>query len=412
MIHYKKQITAADIKRSFSLNNKDFAKHKYAYFKWLREHEPVKRGNIMFGLKAYFITTYEDCELVLKDQRFFRNRTTATGGARFPFPLPKSIKLLMNSMINMDNPEHKRLRGLVHKAFTHRHLGKIETRIESLTHELLDKLSHQKEIEIKKDFARPIPVAVIADMVGVDVADAPRVGKLVDSLSDGFSGFNVIKGLAFDLPKSIQFVRELIERKRKKPADDILTALIEAEEEGEKLSEDELVAMVFLLIIAGYETTYNLITNMLYTLLRYPDQLAKLRANPDLIDTAVEEVMRYNGPIYSTKMEFPNDDIKVSGTTIPKGASVMCMLGSANHDAAAFDQPEVFDITRKPNRHLGFGTGAHYCLGAPLARMETKIAIKILLERSPDLRFAVPMEEIEIEPRPGWNVYRSLPLKL
>jgi cytochrome P450 len=207
-------------------------------------------------------------------------------------------------------------------------------------------------------------------------------------------------------------VRGLIVRKRLDPQDDILTGLIHAESEGHTLSEDELVSMVFLLIFAGYETTVHLITNGVVALVQHPDQLARLRAQPDLMASAVEEILRYNGPVHGTKPEYAVEDVTLHGVTIPKGSAVIPLLGAANHDPAVFANPEVFDIARAPNKHLGFGQGIHYCLGAPLARMETRIALKNLLERHPHLRLAVAPEELTVQNIPLWHRYARLPVVL
>ncbi len=228
----------------------------------------------------------------------------------------------------------------------------------------------------------------------------------------GLSGWTLLRALFWDLPRTDTFVRSLIARKRADPQDDILTGLIQAEEAGDRLSEDELVSMVFLLIFAGYETTVHLISNSVEALLRHPDQLARLRARPELMELAVEEILRYNGPIQGTKPGYALEDVTLHRVTIPKGSAVIPLLGAANHDPAVFEHPEVFDIARSPNKHLGFGQGIHYCLGAPLARMETRIALKNLLERSPELRLAVKGEELEVQNVPLWHRYARLPVVL
>ena len=406
------EITTADLKLPLNLSSKEFANNKVAYFNWLREHEPVHQGKMMSVMGGYFLSRYDDCVAMLKDPRFVRNRTTATGGGRLPFPMPKSVQLLVNSMINEDEPEHRRLRNLVHKGFTPRQLSRLDERIEEITQALLDKAERSGRMELMEEFARPIPVTVIAEMVGVKVEEVPELSKYIDTVTDGMSGFGLAKTLFWEMPKAIKFVRGLIAQKRSNPGDDILTALIEAEDEGSRLSEDELVAMVFLLIVAGHETTYNLITNATYTLLTHPDQLALLRQNPALMDSAIEEVLRFNGPLYATKPEYPTEDVTFGGVTIPKGSTVMPLLGAANRDPAIFENPELFDITREKNRHLGFGQGIHYCLGAPLARMETKIALTRLLEHNPNLRLAVEPNELQLAARPGWHMYKAMPVVL
>lgn len=408
-----KEVTTADMKKPLNISSQEFADNKLAYFKWLRENDPVHKGKMLGMMNITMLSRYDDCVNMLKDPRFVRNRTTATGGGgRMPFPLPKSVKLLMNNMIIEDEPEHRRLRTLVHKAFTPRQLTRLQGRIEILAEELLDKAEAEGQVDLMEAFARPIPVTVIAEMVGIDVAEVPEFAGFVDALTDGLSGFRLFKTFTFDLPKATKYVRGLVNRKRANPGDDILTALIEAEEEGERLSEDELIGMVFLLIVAGHETTYNLITNTTHSLLTHPEEQARLRADMSLIDSTVEEVLRFNGPLYATKPEYPTEDVTIHDVTIPKGTMVMPMLAAGNHDPDAFENPEIFDITRSPNRHLGFGQGIHYCLGAPLARLETKIAIQRLFERNPNLRLAVDPDELKLANRPGWHQYKAMPVIL
>jgi cytochrome P450 len=350
---------------------------------------------------------------ILKDDRFVRNRTTATGGgSRLPFLMPKSVALMAQSMIIEDEPEHRRLRNLVHKAFTPRALARLETRIEELTHELLDKAEKQGTVDLMRAYALPIPVTVIAEMMGVSQADMPKFRDSLSVLTDGMSGWNLFRTLFWDLRKAVAFSRELIARKRADPQDDILTGLIQAEEAGDKLSEDELVSMLFLLVFAGFETTVHLITNSVVTLLQHPDQLARLRAEPALMESAVEEILRFNGPIQGTKPMYALEDVTLHGVTIPKKATVLPLLGAANRDPAVFENPDVFDIARSPNRHLGFGQGIHYCLGAPLARLETRIALTNLLERNPNLRLAIAPEDLRVQTVPLWHRYEKLPVIL
>ena len=397
------------------INSKEFVNNKYEYYKWLREESPVFQGRLSV-LDVYFLSRYDDCVALLKDPRFVRNRTTATGGGRMPFPMPKSTTLIAQSMIVEDEPDHRRLRNLVHQAFTNHSLAKLSDRIEQLTNGLLDKAEADSKagqtVNLKEAYALPIPVTVIQEMVGVADEDMPRFKDGLSALKDGFSGWTMARTLFWDMPRLGKFVRELIERKRTDPQDDILTKLIQAEDEGEKLNEDELVSMVFLLIIAGYETTVQLITNGVITLLQHSDQLAKLRAQPELIASAVEEILRFAGPVHGTKPQYALEDVVMHGVTIPKGAAVIPLLGAANHDPAAFENPEVFDITRSPNKHIGFGSGIHACLGAPLARMETKIALANLLKRNPNLRLAVEPSALAVEVRPGWHTYKRLPVVL
>ena len=398
-----------------NLNSQEFADNKYAYYKWMREEAPVFRSKFSV-LDVYLVSRYEDCVALLKDPRFVRDRSKLTGGSRLPFPsfvpMPKSVELMATSMIVEDEPDHKRLRNLVHQAFTRKSLSKLSTRIDELTHDLLDKAEPKGTVDLKEAYALPIPVTVIKEMVGVSDEDMPRFYEGFKAMTKGFSGWAMARTLFWNLPRLSNFVRDLIARKRSHPADDILTGLIQAEEAGEKLSEDEIVSMVFLMIVAGYETTVQLITNGTLVLLQHPDQLVKLRANPNLIESAVEEILRFAGPVHTTKPMYAIEDVILHGVTIPKGKAVMPLLGAANRDPAVFESPDMFDIERFPNKHLGFGSGIHACLGAPLARMETKIALTNLLARNPNLRLAVDPAKLKPEIRPGWHTYERLEILL
>jgi len=395
-----------------NIAGKDFNDNKYAYFEELRENSPVHKGKF-FVMNATFLSRYQDCADILRDDRFIRNRSVASGGGgRMPFPLPKSVALVATSMITEDNPAHRRLRLLVNKAFTPSSLTTMEQQIEDLTNELLDEAEPKGTVDLVQAYALPIPVKVISALMGISDEDMPRFKQGIRVLTEGMSGWGIARTFLWDMPKVIKFSRELIERKRAEPGPDVLSSLIAAEEEGEKLNEDELVAMIFLLIFAGYETTVHLITNAVLTLLQHPDQLEKLCANPELTGGAVEEVMRFRGPVHGTKPNYATEDIEMHGVTIEKGSMVFPLLGAANRDPQFFDNPDVFDIQRSPNKHLGFGYGIHLCLGAWLARLETKVAINTLLRRNPNLQLAVKEEELELQRLPLWHRYQNLPITL
>ena len=400
--------------KKLALTSKHFHENKFAIYRYLRGHLPVHRVSV-FGMGMYATARYDDCLTVLKDDRFGRDRSAITGGSKLPFPTPKSVQLLSNSMIIMDDPEHRRLRTLVHKAFAPKHVHQMEERVESLAHELIDKTLKQSakgEADIRAEYALDIPVAVISQMMGVSDDEMDLVRNSIRVLSDGLSGWSVIRTFAWDIRKVIEHLRELVARKRKQPGDDILSALIQAEEDGDKLSEDELLSMVFLLIVAGFETTVHLITNGVLTFIDHPDQFERLKNNPELLGSAVEEVLRFSGPIHGTKMNYAKEDVELRGVTIPKGAPVMPLLGSANRDENVFENADQFDIARDPNRHLAFSQGNHFCLGAFLARMETKLAFKVLFERAPNIQLAIPRDQIELERTPGWHRHKRLPVYL
>lgn len=408
------QLPEFDSRSPVNLNSQAFHDHKYLWYDWMLEEAPVCTGKISI-MKVSLVSRYDDCRMVLSDPRFVRNRGRARGkgSSPLPFPLPKSIAALAKSMIMEDDPEHRRLRSLVNKAFSPRAVGALTERVASLADEMLDELSQkQGPVDLLSDYARPIPMRVIADMVGVSGKEARQFADVMGTLTQGLTGLKMIRTLFWDIRSAQRFVRDLIERKRAQPGDDILSELITAEEEGERLSEDELVAMVFLLMIAGFETTLHLITNGARTLIEHPEQLERLRAQPDLWGPAVEEIVRYRGPVHGTKLQYATEDVTLHGTTISRGSPVMPMLGAANHDPRVFEKPQEFDIARTPNHHLGFGFGPHFCLGRQLALMEARIALEKIFARNPDLRLAAPPSEIKMAKMPGWHRHVSLPVAL
>ncbi len=400
-----------DARQPIELHRREFSDHKYEWYRWMLEEAPACRGKLSF-LNVSLVSRYDDCRMVMTDDRFIRNRGRARGKGSnpMPFPLPKAIAVLAKSMIVEDDPEHRRLRNLVNRAFTPHAVERLSGRVEELSHDLLDSLEKRESFDLLAEYARSIPTRVISEMVGVGPQDAEVFRQSLGVLTKGFSGFAIIRTLLWDLRRTSKFIRSLIERKRGDPGDDILSSLIQAEEDGDRLSEDELVAMVFLLIVGGFETTLHLITNGVHTLIEHPDQLERLRAEPELWDSAVQEIVRHRGPIHSTKPHYATEDVTLHGYTIKRGTPVMVMIGAANHDPRVFERPDEFDVGRSPNPHLGFGLGRHFCLGRQLALMETRIALGNLFERFPDLRLAADPSELEIAPMPGWHRLVSLPV--
>ncbi len=398
-----------DLSRPIDLSSRDFTNNKYALYDRIREENPVQQVKISV-MRLYAVSRYEDCEAVLKDPRIRRNRSNATGGSPFPFPMPRSVKPIAQSMIQEDDPQHRRLRELVRKGFRPQEIDKIEARIDAYAQELLDGLSNAPTFDLQSQYALQLPTRMIADMLGVPMTAMPKFQSMLSTVTRGFGGLRLLRTLFMDLPGAVSFVRDLVRAKQNDPGDDILTGLIQAEEDGDKLTEDELIAMVFLLTVAGFETTVHLITNGVLTLLQHPDQLEKLKSDPTLIDSAVEEILRHRGPVHMTKPNYAAEEITLHGVTIPKGKPIVPLFGAANHDPRAFDRPGVFDIARSPNRHLGFGHGIHFCLGAHLARAEARLAITNLFARFPDLGLAVDESALKLVAMPGWHRYNGLPV--
>ncbi|HEX4995121.1 MAG TPA: cytochrome P450 [Methylomirabilota bacterium] len=364
-----------------------FVADPYPTYHRLRAEDPVHHSPLGF----WVLTRYPDVMAMLRDPRLIKEPIAAFVAARFGMAAPPPGLGL--SMLDRDPPDHTRLRGLVSKAFTPKALESLRPHIQQIVDDLLADAAGKGQMDLIEEFAYPLPVRVICEMLGVPVKDHERFKAW---------GLDIARGLdAIMLPpdsevgqRSVsgrralaEYFRALIAERRAAPRDDMLSALIAAEEAGDKLNEEELLATCILLLVAGHETTVNLIGNGTLALLRHPDQLQKLRASPGLIATAVEELLRFDGPVQRTA-RIPSEDITIGGRTIPKGDMVMPFLGAADRDPAQFPDPDRLDITRADNRHIAFGMGIHFCLGAPLARMEGQIAINALLARLPKLALA------------------------
>jgi cytochrome P450 PksS len=266
----------------------------------------------------------------------------------------------------------------------------LRPRIHSIANNLLDEMGDHGRGDLIEHYAFPLPMTVIAEMLGIPAADRDQFRRWTKLLLFGGNPGEDFTALM----EFAGYMNNMIHERREKPQEDIISALVQAEEGGDKLDHMELLSMLFLLLVAGHETTVNLIGNGTLALLQHPDQLEKLRQNPDLIKPAVEEILRYNGPVDITTTRWTFDDVEIGGTVIPKGEAVWAALLAANRDPAQFENPDVFDITRDPNKHIGFGNGIHYCVGAPLARLEGAIALNALVQRLPDLELAIPQDDL------------------
>ena len=299
---------------------------------------------------------------------------------------------------------------------TARRVGALEPRVESIASRLLDALDKDvaagREVDLLQTYARMIPMRVISELVGVRPEEAAQMENGLTVLSEGLTRARLLKTMLWDLRKVGGFVRTLIERKRSEPGDDLLSALIEAEEDGDRLTNDELVAMLFLLIVAGLETTEHLIANGIRFWLESPDVRARVEANESVWPSAMEELVRLHGPVLGTKPVRPIEDLEIGGTTIERGAMVMPLLGAANRDPGTFEDPLRYDETRSPNPHLGFGFGSHFCLGKQLALMETRVALRRLFERFPQARFGRDPDTLELANWPLWHRHVAMPVVL
>ena len=312
-------------------------------------------------------------------------------------------------MLDLDPPDHTRLRTLVHKAFTPSLVAQMRERIQTLADELLTQIVHQGECDLIRDYALPLPMTIITEILGVPTRDRNKFhkwSKAVVSLSSPTPTVRVIPNVWMFL----RYLRRFFERRRREPRDDLASALIRAEEAGDKLNRDELLAMVFLLLIAGHETTVNLIGNGMLALFEHPEAMNRLRQEPPRIKTAIEELLRYTSPVFMSTERYAREDVTLHGITIPRGQMTLGVIGSANRDEKVFYNPDELDITREPNKHLSFGHGIHFCLGAPLARVEAEIAISTLLRRIPELRLSVPPDTLRWRPSMILRGLDSLPI--
>jgi cytochrome P450 len=353
----------------------------YPVYQQLREREPVQWNE---HIEIWTLTRYADVATVLRDGRMSADRTTAD---RFRLPPGRQI---YQSMLTLDPPDHTRLRTLVNKAFTPTTVSRLRPRIQALVDEILDKAEEEGNLEVIADLAYPLPVTVIAEMLGVPPEDYQIFKDWSATLAANLDPLRAgeMREAAFDARDALsEYLSGIVDKRRARPRDDMISALLAVEEGGDVLSHRELLIMCNLLLIAGHETTVNLIGNGLRALLSHPDQLERLRDEPDLIETAVEELLRFDSPVQLTG-RVVSEDLEVGGVQMRPGHFVMVLLGAANRDPAQFPDPDRLDLARHPNQHLSFGRGIHFCLGAPLARVEGQVAIGSLVRRFPRLRLA------------------------
>ncbi|MGB3442768.1 MAG: cytochrome P450 [Actinophytocola sp.] len=366
----------------------------------LREDEPVHHTVTPNGLKVWVVSRYEDVRAAFADPRLskdfaanpgiFERNMIATDGDRV-LGAPAIQNLLNGHMANSDPPDHTRLRKLVGQAFTMRRVEKLRPGVERVVDELLDRVAREREVDLVRALSLPLPLTVICDLLGVPQEDQEMFRVWVDDMLSTAQDDSVrnASGLAM-----AGYLQKLVAAKRENPADDMLTGLIEARDGSDRLREEELVPMVFLLLVAGHETTASMIGNGTLTMLKDPGLMARLRADPDLLPAAVEEFIRFEPPGTMATFRFTAQDTTIGGVTIPADSFVLLSVGAANRDENRFPDPGEVDVSRSVSGHMSFGHGIHFCLGAPLARMELAIVFRKLITRFPKLRLAVPADQL------------------
>lgn len=398
-----------DVRRVDSLDPQEheFLLDPYPTYRWLRENDPVHWSDVA---GRWYLTRHEDVAFVLRHDDMFHKETEA-----------ERAESRTKSMLRSDPPSHTRLRSLVNRAFTARRVEELRPRIGGLVDGLLDGIEGRGEVDFIDTFAYPLPITVIAELLGVPPEDqdtfrrwsagvalrlgatvtetdpsVPRAARRAPAPDGGRGGF-------------LGYMSQIVEERRAEPRDDLISALVAAEEEGDKLSGAELLSMLVLLLIAGHETTVNLLGNGLYALLRHPDQLERFRGDPELARTAVEELLRYDSPVQRTG-RLAGQDIEIGGVRIGEGQWVSTLVGAANRDPEVYADPERLDIGRHPNPHMSFSAGIHFCLGAQLARVEAQIALPKILERFP--RLALATEDVAYRPAPVLRGLEALPIRV
>ncbi len=362
----------------------------------MRRDDPVYPHAAPDGTTIWYITRYDDVMAVLRDDTHFTKNAQAAQPDGTPAQPRRGLlyQLINDNMLFSDPPDHTRLRALVNQTFTPRRITALEGRIETAAHALIDTFAPTGETDLMTAYALPLPVVVISDMLGIPAADRTSVAHWSQAIVAPGS-----RGLTFSARKQqvrhfLDYLRVLFAERQAAPQDDLISDLVLAEEAGDRLTEAELFSMVALLMVTGHETTVNLIGNGALALLRHPQQAARLLAEPALWPAAVEEILRYGSPVETSTGRWVRTDVSLRGQLLRRGDRVRVVVAAANRDPAQFAQPDTFDIDRPDNKHLAFGLGTHYCLGAPLARQEGIIGLSALWERLPTLALATPAEAL------------------
>ena len=407
----------ADLPETTDLADPVMFTDPYPRYAALRRTAPVSRAysRQMLGGAGYMLTRHEHVLLLHNDVRFSSD-PTSQGSSFLMRHLPKMFRLLTSSMVYKDDPDHARLRRLVNKAFTPRMVQQLQEDIERIVGDLVDEVEQRgsKTVDLVNDVAVPLPLSVISTMLGVGAEDRDEFHVLMERFV-----VRLGSGSATDALRAVPTARKLyrvLERlaaqRRAVPDEGLISGLLSASEDGDSLSDDEVMAMIFLLMLAGHDTTANLIGSSVLSLIEHPEQAERLRHDPSLLPMAVEELLRFTTPVPCGAARTLLEDVEIDGTTLPKGTKVLGMIISANRDEEVFEHPDDLDLARDPNRHITFAFGKHFCLGNQLARLEGQTAIGELVRRFPHMRLAVPRDSLRYKPVQALRGFRSLPLTL
>lgn len=403
--------------RKYELYSHEFRQNSHAVFAEIRANDPVfKQMGLDGSTQIWFVTRYEEVQQVLLDDEHFVRDPGLVYSAEerekiFGKNDPLIDSMMNNHMLNKDGDDHRRLRSLVTKAFTPKVIQNMRPRIEMIAGELLDKVQAHGKMELISDFAFPLPITVIAELLGIPLHNQNQFRIWSNAFVRPAITEEEQKAAFLLLQEFAAYMQNLVADRRLHPGDDLLSGLLHVEESGDRLNESELFSMLSLLIVAGHETTVSLIGNTVLALLQVPQAREELMRNHALIPSAVEELLRYDSPVERPLTRIVKEDITIGGCQLQRGDLIIPIIGSANRDEMQFPSADVLNIHRKPNSHIAFGKGAHYCLGAPLARLEGEIALRVLFERIPDLTLDIALEDLEWRDVPTFRSLVQLPVK-
>lgn len=405
--------------RTIDVSSQDYKRNPYPTLARMVEQGPLLKIKYPFIGSFWIVTTYDAANELLRDRETFVRDPRTAGlkkGANLPWWIPRSMHAMTEGMINRDEPDHRRLRGLVEQAFLRRNIEQLRPRFEAIVTEMLEGLAARYErtgqpVDLVAGLARPFPLAVICELLGVPQADRPRFVKQAEAFAGALSWFRLFKQFK-SLQRLAVYIRERIQAAKIAPQEGLISALVAAEQEGDRLTENEMTAMILLLLLAGHVTTVHLIGAGIYTLLEHPPQKAVLLSDWSLADCAVNEMLRYLSPVQMTKPMMPVRDMEWRGQALKRGENIVAFLASANVDPSQFQRPECFDILRDANPHVAFGAGTHTCLGLKLAVAETEIALRRVFTRFPNLELAIPRAQVIWSRRLGTRGMESLPVRL
>jgi cytochrome P450 len=381
---------------NLDLSSLEFKRNAYQIYKELRGHDPIHEHTMPNGQKTWMITRYSDAVEALKDNNRITKRVYDLYPEKFASLLPeKELNLVGGHMLYSDPPDHTRLRSIAQKAFTHRVVMEMSEEIQRLTNGILIKIQEKESIDVIEDFAFPIPVTVISNMLGIPEEDHILIKEWSDAYMTASNNYANLKTIYPSLHAFRIYLEELINDRKKNPKSDLTSLLVQASYNGEKFTVDELVSTIFVTIVGGHETTGSLISNGLFALLENPDQLRLWNNDPTVASTGVEEFLRYYSPLEFATTRLAAQDFTWHNKNISKGDYIFVGLAAANRDPEQFENPDILDITRKNNKHIAFSNGVHFCMGSQLGRLEAKIALSAFLQRFPNYQVNGTLEKLD-----------------